>query len=364
MRMVPCNLINMDGSASDTAFAALLTHMGMVSAEDLEMARRLQAKAAERKIEMPLAKALVHLLLITEEQKEKLEKYVAVQQQGGLTQLGNYRLLRKLGAGNMGAVYLAEDEMLGRHVALKVLSQECTRDPMILARFKREAVAAGKLNHENIVGAFAVGEELGYHFYVMEYWEGENLDLILQRKGCLPESAALAITMQAARGLEHAHAAGLIHRDVKPANILITPDGVAKILDLGLAKDLAGSSQISHLMDGQTVGTPDYISPEQVQGLKNLDGRTDVYSLGATFYHLLTGHVPFEGETAAVVMTKHLTEDLTDPRMYRPELSEGAVQIVFRAMAKTLDERYQNMGEMLAALESVAHGRPLHRLTA
>ena len=270
--------------------------------------------------------------------------------------LGPYQLIKPLGQGAMGTVFLAEDPMLARKVALKVLSKSKSEDDQFVARFKREATAAGKLNHAHIAGAYAVDEDKGYHYYAMEYCDGLPLNKVLKKSGCLAEEWALDLCIQIARGLQYAHQHGIIHRDIKPENAILTRDRVVKVLDLGLSKNIT-SSEGFQTMSGVAMGTPHYISPEQARGAKNIDGRTDIYSLGATLYHLTTGAVPFTGPTAAVIMTKHLSDPLPDPREYNPALTDGMVHILTRAMAKAPEDRYQNMEEFLKDMERVRDGQ-------
>ena len=180
-----------------------------------------------------------------------------------LRRLGNYTLLKKLGEGGMGAVYLAEDEGAQRKVALKVLPLEHTSNANCVSRFRSEAKAIGKLNHPNIIQAYNIDQDQGYHFYAMEFCEGHPLDSILQEKKCLPIDDALDIIYQAALGLQHAHSHEIIHRDMKPGNLFLTSDGVVKILDLGLAKSLDDKNRSFVTHDGQVLGTPHYIAPEQ-----------------------------------------------------------------------------------------------------
>ena len=272
-------------------------------------------------------------------------------------QLGQYKLLRKLGQGGMGAVFLAEDSMLLRQVAVKVLPKKFAANQEFLARFKREAQAAGRLSHPNIVGAYAVGEEAGIPYYVMEYCAGESLEEVLKRTGRLPWQEAVALTKQIADGLGYAHTQGLLHRDIKPANILMTPEHQAKVLDLGLAKHLGeeGSTGFQTL-SGTAVGTPHYIAPEQARGEKNLDGRADIYSLGATLYHLVTGSTPFKGATSPAIMAMHLTEEPPSPSALVPDLPDGLLQIIAKMMSKAPPDRYSNCGLLIEDLAAVLAG--------
>ena len=367
----------MAGDVSDEAFARAAQQGGVVSYDDLEAARAVQAESAKKGVIVALAEVLIQQGVITTKQRETVEQKVAAQQAGGLMQLGPYKLLRKLGEGGMGAVYLADDLNVGRKVAVKVLAKKHAADHDFLTRFRREAQATGKLNHVNIVGAYMVGEHLGRHYYAMEYCDGESLDRILKREKLIPWDAGAGIVIQVARGLKHAHDHGIIHRDIKPANIVICKplDGagcqpadeqqadslrhesfVAKILDLGLSKALGGDSSF-YTQTGVALGTPHYISPEQARGDRTIDGRADIYSLGATFYHLITGMTPFEGSTAAVIMTKHINEALTNPQDIVEDIPDGVAHVIMKMMAKEPADRYRDCKELLDDLELVTDGK-------
>jgi serine/threonine protein kinase len=205
----------------------------------------------------------------------------------------------------------------------------------------------------------------------MEYCEGETLDRILKRDKVIPWDAAVGVVLQVARGLKHAHDHGIIHRDIKPANIFIckplgTPEGgqvetfaegfVAKILDLGLSKNISGDEQSFYTQTGVALGTPHYISPEQAKGEKGIDGRTDIYSLGATFYHLVTGQTPFQGSTAALIMMKHLNDELPNPQDINPDIPDGVAHVIARMMAKDPKDRYPSAAELADELERFIHG--------
>jgi len=370
----------MADGVSDEVFARALKQLGGASLEQLEAAKRAQEESAKKGVPLPLADVLIQLGVITPAIRENVEKKCQAQQTGGLKRLGPYELLKKLGEGGMGAVYLAEDTSVGRKVAVKVLAKKYSEEREFLARFRREAQASGKLSHVNIVLAYNVGEEAGAHYYAMEYCDGDTLDRILKREQCLPWDKALAVTIQVARGLKHAHDHGIIHRDIKPANIFIcsparsagvppvppqdtggTPvlqEGfIAKILDLGLSKNIASTEQSFLTQTGAALGTPHYISPEQARGDKDIDGRTDIYSLGATLYHLVTGQTPFTGTTAGVVMMKHLSEQLPNPQDLNADIPDGVVQIIQKMMAKAPADRYANCAELLADLELASQGK-------
>jgi len=255
----------------------------------------------------------------------------------------------------MGAVFKARQEAFGRLVALKILPQSLARNPAFLERFLREARAAARLSDPNIVQAIDAGEANGYYYFAMELVDGQSLAALLARQTRLPERRALEITRDLARALQHAHREGIIHRDVKPANILLGNDGTTKLADLGLAREAQqAKSDVTHA--GDTMGTPDYISPEQIRGEKDLDGRADIYSLGATLYHMLVGTSPFLGGNSAQVMTRHLTEPIPDPRSAVPELSPACSQIVRKAMQKERERRYATAGDMLKDVEAALAG--------
>ncbi|MGD0093926.1 MAG: serine/threonine-protein kinase [Planctomycetota bacterium] len=358
----------MPDNAIDEAFARHLLQIGMARAEQVAEARDLQIQSAQQGRPMPLAEALTRSGAITLVQREEIEKRLRASPDGP-QQLGQFKLLRKLGGGAMGTVFLAEDTMAQRQVALKVLLEKYASDPEFLARFHREAKAAGKLSHPNIVTAYTIGEEAGKQYYTMEYCQGETLGKLLDREKVLPWELALDIVIQVARGLQHAHRHGILHRDIKPDNIFIVDDptgslvrpggsrGVAKIVDLGLSKNISDAKQSFYTQTGVAMGTPHYISPEQARGEKDIDGRTDIYSLGATFYHLVTGHTPFSGTSANVIIVEHLTKPLPDPRNLAPGLPDGIVRIIYKMMAKEPADRYPSCAELLADLELVRAGK-------
>ncbi|MFO7900936.1 MAG: serine/threonine-protein kinase [Planctomycetota bacterium] len=268
-----------------------------------------------------------------------------------------YEILRELGRGAMSTVFLARQLSVHRRVALKVLSRSLSKNRRFVERFEREVRAAARLSHPNIVQAIDVGHDEDYHYLAMEYVDGPSLRRLLEREGPLPEDQALEIARHVALALEHAHThAGIIHRDVKPANVLITRDGVPKLADLGLARDVVGDDS-AVTRAGTTVGTPNYISPEQVRGQTDLDGRTDVYSLGATLYHLLTGERPYSGATSAEVMARHLTDPVPDPRAANPKVSPGAAAVIRRAMAKDREHRYPTAQALADGLDRLLQSR-------
>jgi len=290
----------------------------------------------------------------------QLERLTALARSLALSEarVGPYELLAKLGEGGMGAVYRARDTRTDTVIALKILPRSRARDEAFLARFEQEARAAFELSHPNIVRALDIGEADGYHYLAMEYVEGTDVFSVLGERGRLPEKEALSIVIQVAQALEHAWGEKLVHRDIKPDNILIDVEGTVRLADLGLAVDqsLAAKPRITDA--GSAMGTPFYFSPEQARGEAEIDTRSDIYALGATLYEMVTGHPPFEGKSAAEIMLKHIQEDIPDPRAHAPELSEGLVLMLERMMAKDRADRYQNPAQLLEDLLLIYQDRP------
>jgi eukaryotic-like serine/threonine-protein kinase len=267
-----------------------------------------------------------------------------------------YVLEEWLGEGTMGAVYRAKQISLDRTVAVKVLTPHLAKNERYLKRFQREARAVAKLNHPNVVSGIDVGESKGCRFFVMEYVEGPTLLQLLEKEGRLESMAATRIVLQVARALDHAYKAGLVHRDVKPANIIVMTKGsVAKLCDLGLAKDMGEGG--ADTGDGRAMGTPFYISPEQARGDPTIDIRSDIYSLGATYYHAVCGRPPYVGPTPAVIMAKHLTEPLVLVKQIVPTVPPGVAAVIERALKKSRADRFQAPDEMITELEDVLQGR-------
>jgi serine/threonine protein kinase len=281
--------------------------------------------------------------------------------------LGGYEIIRELGRGGMGAVYLARQVSLDRPVALKVMSRQFADDPVFLARFMREAYAAAQLVHHNVVQIYDIGSQDDLHFFSMEFVEGRSLGDLIKKEGKLDAEVAVGYTLQAARGLKFGHDHGMIHRDIKPDNLMLNIHGVVKVADLGLVKlpgqrsdpDEAGPSNPSALADlaadvtsaNVAMGTPAYMSPEQCRDAANVDHRADIYSLGCTLYVLLTGRPPFEGRTAIEVMTKHATEAIIPPEQIVDRVPKSVSKVLLKMMAKNPDDRHADMGEVIRELE-------------
>jgi eukaryotic-like serine/threonine-protein kinase len=265
---------------------------------------------------------------------------------------GRYRLERRIGAGGMADVYLAEDESLNRRVAIKILADRYTQDGGFVERFRREATAAAGLNHPNIVSIYDRGEAEGTYYIAMEYIEGPTLKEEITARAPLPEAEAIGYAQQALQALEFAHRRGVIHRDIKPHNMMVTPDGLLKVTDFGIAR---AANQVEMTEVGSIVGTAQYLSPEQARG-QNVGPQSDIYSLGVVLYELLTGEVPFTGSSAVEIAMKQVNEQPAPPSSKNRLISPAVEQVVMRALAKDPALRFRSAREMADELERVRRG--------
>ena len=261
---------------------------------------------------------------------------------------GRYRLESKLGSGGMSTVYLARDETLERWVAAKVLHREISDQPDQIERFRREARAVAQVSHPNVVAVIDAGEDGGRPYIVFEYCDGETLKHRIDRLGRLPLDEAAAYGIEVGRGLQAAHARRLVHRDVKPQNVLIDADGRAKVTDFGIARSLENDGLTK---TGRVLGTTDYVSPEQAMG-QEVDARSDIYSLGILLYEMLTGEVPFQADNLVGVAMKHVNERMPDVQRKRRDASSALAAVVERSTEKKPDKRYDDMQAMLVDLEN------------
>ncbi|MHC4510657.1 MAG: serine/threonine protein kinase, partial [Planctomycetota bacterium] len=339
----------------DTVFGKMAVEHGLCTDDELRHA--LEELHSRREINPIILKDLmIELGFVTLTQAERLKEDVK-ESKAAVRKIPGYKILGKLGAGAMAVVYKGKQLSLNRMVAIKVLPKRFTENPEYVERFYKEGQAAGKLNHPNIVQAIDVGEAGGYHYFVMEYVEGKTIADDLVAGKILSEADALDIVIQVASALAHAHACSLIHRDVKPKNIMISNSGVVKLADMGLARETT-DIEAAQSEAGKAYGTPYYIAPEQIRGKIDIDGRADIYGLGATLYHMLTGRVPFMADDSAEVMRKHLREKLVPPDHINTSLSAGVSEVVEIMMAKRREDRYQNIEELLMDLEALREGRP------
>src|ERR687884_1086775 len=264
---------------------------------------------------------------------------------------GRYKIVRKLGAGGMANVYLAEDQELGRRVAIKILDDRHAGDDQFVERFRREAKNAAGLSHPNIVSIYDRGEAEGTYYISMEYLDGRSLKELILARGPAPVPVAIDYARQVLAALRVAHRQGLVHRDIKPHNMLVDGEGRLKVTDFGIAR--SGPSQMTE--EGSIIGTAQYLSPEQAQGAP-VTPSSDLYSVGIVLYELLTGTVPFAGETPVELAMKHLSKTPDPPSRIRPEVPRDLDFVVMRALGKNPSERYQSADEMDADLARVARG--------
>jgi len=342
---------------TEARFEQYILERGLVSEEDVKKARAVQAESRTTGVVLNLAQAVLKAGVMTDGQ---VRRVLAALKEETLTpqtlQIPGIELLERIGRGSQAVVYKARQVSVDRIVAVKVLLSKTARDPEARRRLVQEARTAAKLAHNNIVQAIDAGEIDGYPYFVQEFIDGTTLYDELKRLGHpMAEQRALEITVQIAEALAHAHSRGLIHRDVKPKNIMLTREGVAKLADMGLARqaDDAGLDEV-----GKAFGTPYYISPEQVMGNPNIDSRADIYSLGATFYEMLTGRPPFLAPTPQQVMQKHVSARLVPPDHVNQTLSAGASEVIEVMLSKRPEDRYATPEELLMDLRSVAAGQP------
>ena len=296
-----------------------------------------------------------------EKSRRALDETILVQgsSQGGIasiadglagTRLQHFQLVRLLGRGGMGAVYYGTDLSLDRPVAIKVLAFDANNDPETVERFEREARSQARLRHPNVAQIYFIGQDRGFHFFVMECLEGPSLDAVLAKGTPLPVAEALDYTLAAARGLRAALAHGFVHRDVKPSNLMLDKEAGIKVLDFGLVKSMHGDAQLTR--DGAIIGSPLYISPEQGRGQPS-DHRSDIYSLGCSLFHMVCGRPPFEAPSPVGIITMHVTDRPPAVRDLNPQVPQVVARIVERMMAKKPSDRFADYDELVAALEAV-----------
>ncbi len=338
----------------DTVFGKMTIDQGLCTDEELRQS--LEELKSRSKLNPTILKDLmVELGYITASQAERLKTGIK-ESKVAAHKIPGYKIVGKLGAGAMAVVYKARQLSLNRMVAIKILPKRFSENPEYVERFYKEGQAAGRLNHPNIVQAIDVGEAGGYHYFVMEYVEGKTIADDLTAGNVFEEAEALDIIIQVANALAHAHACSIIHRDVKPKNIMISTNGTVKLADMGLARETT-DIEAAQSEAGKAYGTPYYIAPEQIRGKIDIDGRADIYGLGATLYHMLTGRVPFMADDSADVMRKHLREKLIPPDHINTLLSAGVSEVIEIMMAKRKENRYNDIEELLTDLEALRQGQ-------
>ncbi len=275
------------------------------------------------------------------------------------TTLGDYVVKRELGVGGMGTVFLAEQKSMGREVALKVLQPSLVANKSYLMRFQREIRNLANVEHPNVVAAIEAGNEGDRYFFSMTYVPGDDLKKRLERGEVFAEKEALRIALEVAKALKYAwEKHGILHRDIKPANIIVTPTGDVRLMDLGISKRML-DEDIDLTVVGMMVGSPMYISPEQARGERDLDFRADMYSLGATLFHMLVGRPPYEGDNSVAIISRHFTDPIPDPRRLRPELSPMTTKIIAEVLGKKRADRYASWGQFIEAVETLLEEEPL-----
>jgi serine/threonine-protein kinase len=337
--------------ADEERLAHALISRGLLTREEVQQCRPLSSAEAGPRL---LLSRLVRAGFLTSNQARRAAHEIdALLGQ----QIPGYQLLEKLGQGSMGTVYKARQLSMNRLVAIKVLHPRLSANPEFLKRLTREAHLAAKLSHNNIIGAIDVGSAGNIHYFVMEYVEGVTIKDELEAGKVYSEQEALEITLQVARAIQHANRRGLIHRDVKPANIVLTADRVPKLADIGMARE-TDDTALARAERGMTIGTPFYMAPEQIHGREDIDVRADIYSLGATLYHMVTGQPPFPGTKVDDVLKAHLEQELTPPDHLNTKLSSGLGEVVEFMMAKKRRRRYRSADDLIIDLECLLNGQP------
>jgi serine/threonine-protein kinase len=331
-----------------------LIRRGLATAAEIEACKSKRTQMAAKEKDGAASKSLLEIMVeakvltrsqmvrLTQESGEPSKKF----------SIPGYQVIGKIGKGSMGMVYKAKQLSVDRVVAIKVLLDSLAQNKEFIKRFEREAKIAARLAHNNIVNAIDAGEVDGHYFFVMEYVEGDTIKDKLDKNMTFDEKETLRIILAVAEALKHAHSRGLIHRDIKPENIILTRDGGVKLADLGLAR-ITDDEKWGLSEAGMAIGTPYYISPEQVRGQTNIDIRADIYSLGATLYHMVTGRVPYGGDTPNEVMRKHVDPkvSMVPPDHLNTNISGGLGMVVETMMAKNLEHRYQSPDDLILDLK-------------
>jgi serine/threonine protein kinase len=344
---------NVSGLDEDFRYGQLAIEGRLITPDQFDVAMDL-AKGSKR----PLADVLVEAGNIDAQTADRLSKALKrilkderARSEGGVhvkKQIGGYRLVKRIGEGGMGEVYLAEQLSMHRTVAIKILHQKWADDEEFRKRFLLEARAAGKLSHPNIIQVFDVGKYQGLYYFSMEYIDGVTVDDLIRHEGPIGLDKVIDITLQVCEALGYLSQQGIVHRDIKPANIMVMKDGTVKLADFGFIQQAVVDHEL--MQEGTTIGTPDYISPEQARGERDLDVRSDIYSLGASVFHMLAGKTMFKG-TCSSVMRAHIDAQPPDLKSLRGDVPERLVEIVTRMTAKSPIDRQQSPDEVQKDLE-------------
>ncbi|WP_435019010.1 serine/threonine protein kinase [Tundrisphaera sp. TA3] len=329
---------------------------GLATPQEVEACKALRAKLAAKDDQRGLMDIMVDAKVLTRNQMQRLLKEVG-SEGGRKLEIPGYQIIERLGKGSMGLVFKAKQTSVDRIVAVKVLLDALAVNKEFIKRFEREAKIAAKLQHNNIVNAIDAGEVDGHHYFVMEYVEGPTIKDELDKNKVFDEKVAIKIVLAVAEAMKHAQERGLIHRDIKPENVILTKGGDVKLADLGLAR-LTADEKWAMAEAGMAIGTPYYISPEQVRGQVDVDIRGDIYSLGATLYHMVTGRVPYPGDTPQEVMRKHVDKNahLVPPDHINTRLSSGVGVVVETMMARNRDNRYRSPDDLILDLKCLLQG--------
>ncbi|MGE3852608.1 MAG: serine/threonine protein kinase [Planctomycetota bacterium] len=337
-------------------FGTLAVRNGLLKAADLAVVQKEVDQAAAEGRRVQLEQLLVDRGILTQMEVKAVQKarerYIREQTRAEAIHITGYEILGTLGEGGLGVVYKAKQVSMNRLVALKVLHKHWVTDDEFRKRFILEARVVGKLSHQNLIQVYDVGKESGYYYFAMEYVPGKTVDQLIEDNGAMPVPEAVNIIIQVVRSLRYYKDFDIVHRDIKPSNI-VTRQGIGKLGDFGFVK-----SKLDKELgfEGMVLGTPDYISPEQAMGDEHVDWRSDVYSLGATFYHMVTGQPPFDG-SGSTVMLKHVKEQPASPKSLNPRLSDDVCHVIEKMMAKKRQDRYPTLELLFEDLELLRAGR-------
>ena len=346
------------GLGFDTVVGKIVVERGLVTNDELDEALELADQRRKLDPSLSIAEVLLDSEMLTRRQLDRVRTEFETDRNS--QQIPGYKILRKLGAGAMATVFLAKQISLDRLVAIKILPKRFSDNESFIERFYREGRAAAKLNDQTIVQAYDVGQAGEHHYFGMEYVDGETLYDAIIRDKHLDENTALTILRQVASALKHAHERGFVHRDIKPKNIMLAADGTVKLADLGLARALSDHA-VAEAEAGRAYGTPFYISPEQIRGRVKIGPEADIYGLGATAYHMVTGRVPSSGKSPSQVMNRHLKDEVVPPDHVNSKLTAGSAQIIEMMLEKRPSDRYSTAADLIEDIDLVMKGaRPLH----